>query len=610
MTISIVFTIFAKPNLLNMKKILLLFSLILALAAAQVNAQTTVFYESFDGNEFTGGNDGKWSGSVASGATISTDNEGWTFGGNCYGANYCIRLGSGKSTGSATTPALTQLSSDAILSFRAGSWGTDNTVLSVSISGGGSIDQSTIELQNSVFNTYTVNITGGTPSTTITFTSSGSGKRFFLDEIKVESTVTISQVSSLYELREVEDGGLVYLTFPKSNPGLIEYADKGNIVNAYVRDNTSSVRFANFLPSDAGWHTDTGGALIGAVLGEYHFNNGMPEFTHVSKSIADSILCLDHYHTPTPHIVNNLSNITGDTYRADFVELSDVNISNVGGLYSVEKDGIKIPLVDKFDISYNIPYDLKGRHFIINGILGCNDAGTSSELYYIDIEEIMPQLALDESLNTNGNTIGTYNGREVNITVNRKLNTGMWNTICLPFDIEGFSSIVSSSRLAELKEYNASTNSLEFKSTENLTAGVPYLVFPEEEVSNIVINGAIINSELTPVNVATYTFKGIFDPTTLYAGDTNVLFLGEGNKLYYPNVTNELKAFHAYFETSTGNSANICIDGISSGITTASIDNINDNSMIYNVSGQSVGTSLEQLPKGVYVRSGNKIIIK
>ena len=186
----------------------------------------------------------------------------------------------------------------------------------------------------------------------------------------------------------------------------------------------------------------------------------------------------------------------------------------------------------------------------------------------------------------------------------------MWNTICLPFDIEGFSSIVSASRLAELKGYDAATNTLEFKSTEDLIAGVPYLVFPEEEVSSIVINGAIINNELTPVVASTYTFKGIFDPTTLYAGDQNVLFLGEGNKLYYPNVTNELKAFHAYFETSTGSSANICVDGISSGITTATIEHLNDDSMIYNVNGQSVGTSVNQLPKGVYVRSGNKIIIK
>ena len=587
-----------------MKKILLLFNLILALTVAQVNAQTTVFYESFDGNDFTGGNDGKWSGNIASGATISTDNEDWIFDGKHFGANYCIRLGTNTVTGSATTPKLTQLSGDAILTFNAGSWSKDNTVLTLSINGGGSLDKYDVELGNAVFTTYTVYITNGTPTTTITFTSSSSGKRFFLDEVKIESTTKINQISSLSDLREVDDGELVYLTFAKSNPGLIEYADKGNIVDAYVRDNTSSVRFANFLPSDAGWHTDTGGALIGGVLGEYNLNNGMPEFKHVSKSIADSILCLDHYHTPTPHLIEDFNQLIGDTYRADFVELNDVNINNTNGNYFVEKDGVQIALIDKFQVNYDIPYDLNGRHYIIYGILGPN------ELYYVDIEEIMPQLALDESLNTNGTTIGVYNGREVNITVNRKLNTGMWNTICLPFDIEGFNSIVSSSRLAELKGYDAATNSLEFKSTENLMAGVPYLVFPEEPVSNIVINGTTINNELSPVSVSTYTFRGVFDPTTLYAGDQNVLFLGEGNILYYPNVTNDLKAFHAYFETSTGNSANICIDGILSGITTATIDNISDDSMIYNVSGQSVGTSVKQLPKGVYVRSGNKIIIK
>lgn len=592
-----------------MKKIYLLINLILALTAVKTSAQEIIFYESFDNNEFTGGNDGKWSGSVASGATISTDNTGWSFDGKYYGANYCIRLGTGSVTGSATTPALSQLNGDAILTFNAGSWNNDNTSLILSISGGGTLDVTEpIELTNAMFNTYTVHINGGTSSTKIKF--QGSGKRFFLDEVKIEPTETLQTISSLAELRAVEDGTNVYLSFAKGNPGLIEYVENGNTIDAYVRDNTSSVCFADFLPDDAGWHTDEGGALIGCVKGKYSLNHGMPEFTHVSTSIADSILCLDYYHTPTPVNITDLHQLKMDTYRADLIEVSDISIQNTDGTYYAEKDGVTIPLSNKFGVDYEIPYDLKGRMFNVQAIVGADDTGTSSELYYTNIEEIMPMLALDETLSTNGNIIGYYDGRKVNITVNRKLNTGMWNTICLPFDISDFSSIVSASRLAELNGYDSGSNSLEFKSTEDLKAGVPYLVFPEEDVTSIVINGTYINSVLTPVVESTYTFKGIFDPATLYAGDKNVLFLGNDNTLYYPNVTNDLKAFHAYFETSTGNSANICIDGISSGITTTTLDSLSDDSMIYNINGQSIGTSVEQLPKGVYVRSGNKIIIK
>ena len=127
-------------------KIPLLWLMLLTFNMAQ--AQTDIFYESFDENSYTGGNDGQWSGSVASGGTVSTDNEGWTFD-TAYGANQCIRLGSSKKAGIATTPALTLLHGDATLTFKAGSWGTDGTTLTLTLSGGGTLSQTSFDLKNS-----------------------------------------------------------------------------------------------------------------------------------------------------------------------------------------------------------------------------------------------------------------------------------------------------------------------------------------------------------------------------------------------------------------------------------------------------------------------------
>ena len=138
-----------------------------------------------------------------------------------------------------------------------------------------------------------------------------------------------------------------------------------------------------------------------------------------------------------------------------------------------------------------------------------------------------------------------------------------------------------------------------------------YLVNPSEDVDRIVIQGANIESGLSPISYGAYDMVGIFDPTTLYAGDTNVLFLGEGNTLYYPNVTNDLKGFRAYFRTTgPATEANICIDGVMSGITTATLDGMSNDGPIYNIGGQMVGTSVDRLQKGVYVRAGNKVIVK
>lgn len=149
-----------------------------------------VFYESFDKNDGTGGNDGKWSGNIAIN-DIQYDVAGWTCE-NEKGANMCARFGTSGKKGTATTPALTDLEGDAILTFKAAPWNTEGGKMSVTISDG-TIETSEFELINNTFTEYSVKISGGATSK-ITFTSSED--RFFLDEVKVKqvavATPTIS----------------------------------------------------------------------------------------------------------------------------------------------------------------------------------------------------------------------------------------------------------------------------------------------------------------------------------------------------------------------------------------------------------------------------------
>ena len=423
------------------------------------------------------------------------------------------------------------------------------------------------------------------------------------------SSEVYPEVSSLTDLKALDSGTLAWLSLGRDNPGYIEYAYDANATEAYVRDNATAVRFYDFLPDDPGWHTHTGGALIGRVLGKYEVNKGMPEFTHVDASFADSILCLDYYHEPSVRSFNQISDLTGSTYRADLVEVTYAGITYESGQYFLTRGDEQLSISNRFN-EIDIPADTKYKSYNVTGILGTTSDGSSSQLYCTDIREVVPDLALNEALSNNASLIGVFNGRNVNVTLTRKMTTGTWNTLCLPFDVAEFSDIVASSRLAALSSFNAATNTLEFTSVSSLEAGVPYLVFPEEDVESITIQGTIIDSELKPVSQSTWEFVGIYDPTTLYAGDTSVLFLGEGNTLYYPNVTNDLKAFRAYFRTTGQSSANICVDGISTGITTATLDGNEGDGRIYNVSGQFMGNQTRDLPKGVYLRNGNKIIVK
>ena len=150
------------------------------------------FYESFDQCTGTGGNDGSWSGSIAS-ADFIPDNDGWTVAGNkSYGADQCAKFGISPSNkkpvaGSATTPDIT-LNGTATLTFKAGAWDAtgDGTVLNLSVEGG-TIDKSSVEMVKGAFTDYTANVTGN-GSIQINFATSKG--RFFLDEVLLKSPTT------------------------------------------------------------------------------------------------------------------------------------------------------------------------------------------------------------------------------------------------------------------------------------------------------------------------------------------------------------------------------------------------------------------------------------
>lgn len=163
--------------------------------ASTSGAGTQIFYESFDSEEGTGANDNEWGNDVGSKTLV---NDTWTFS-NGYGAYQCVKLGSSKNRGSATTPALTQLSGDAKLSFKAAAWVNNNetTTLNLSISGGGTLTPTSVTLVKGAWTTYEVQIKDGTPSSKITFeAANASNNRFFLDEVMITTSGSYNYTTS------------------------------------------------------------------------------------------------------------------------------------------------------------------------------------------------------------------------------------------------------------------------------------------------------------------------------------------------------------------------------------------------------------------------------
>lgn len=167
-----------------MKKLYSLFAAVVM--AVAVNAQTVLLNETFDNLSGIGGNDGVWNGNNTGTGPLS-DYPTWTFE-NSGGASQCIKAGSSSKKGVVQSPAISGYEGDVVLTFRAGAWdgNGEKLVLNVSVSGGASVDVSSVTLVKGSFSEYTVNITGFTDGAKVKFEAGDASKsRFFIDDIKV-----------------------------------------------------------------------------------------------------------------------------------------------------------------------------------------------------------------------------------------------------------------------------------------------------------------------------------------------------------------------------------------------------------------------------------------
>ena len=144
-----------------------------------------------------------------------------------------------------------------------------------------------------------------------------------------------------------------------------------------------------------------------------------------------------------------------------------------------------------------------------------------------------------------------------NVRVYRTLTSGMYNTICLPFDLATLDGTpLAGAELLELSDIEVRETEttqdirLQFTEANELTAGMPYLIQPANDITlplefnNVVITateGSTSGSEIV-------TFNGILSPKTFYEGDKSSLFLTSNNILAWPNVTANMNGMRAYFQ--------------------------------------------------------------
>jgi hypothetical protein len=271
------------------------------------------------------------------------------------------------------------------------------------------------------------------------------------------------------------------------------------------------------------------------------------------------------------------------------------------------------------DITSNVGDNTNGIGFLLSmnikaGNTFTLNAGNAAYISKIEIVAI-PGITLDENADDTNTKIEKNNGKTVDVKLTRSLKAGLWNTICLPFNVtaEQVESVLKATGyVKEFDKEDEVSATIFFKPATEMKAGVPYLIKPTADALMLEFKGVTINNvdELNRINGNRYCICGVFGKTKLRTTGTD-LFLNAAGKFVAPAPGKEtMKGFRAYFNVPSNTSAaalNINIDGETTGINNIETETA-VNGKVYNLNGQYVGNSLNGLKKGIYVVNGKKVI--
>lgn len=233
----------------------------------------------------------------------------------------------------------------------------------------------------------------------------------------------------------------------------------------------------------------------------------------------------------------------------------------------------------------------------------------------------LPTISLSES---EENKIETKS--DISISLNRKLVKGVWNTICLPFDVseaQAKSAFGADVRIAALNaESKGNTLMFDNKTAEGIKASMPYLIMPSEvkaddkyEFYNVSIKPENTTPAATVSTSNGFAFKGIYNKVDITQDINNsksyAAFLGANNTLFKAKSGSTTKGFRAYFviPNSTATSAlRVVVDGNATSIKNINCGVVENDDAVYNLQGQRVDA--RSLMPGLYIKAGKKFVVR
>ena len=253
-----------------------------------------------------------------------------------------------------------------------------------------------------------------------------------------------------------------------------------------------------------------------------------------------------------------------------------------------------------------------------------NSKNKENNRFFLDEVTVTESAAREITLNEEKANVIETEGK-ANVTLRRTLYDDGWNTLCLPFSLSEAQAKLAFGDGVELRELEkVEGTTLIFKAVKGLTAGVPCLIRPSRVAedntytfSGVQTTVVTADSRAKDAVGGAISFTGIYSPVdvTGWADSHNeyVAFLGAGNKFFRALSGKPMKAFRAFFivpETTSVAAGEAVIDGTTTAIGELNVDGDKTGGRVYNLNGQCVGTSLDGLQPGIYIRHGKKIVVK
>lgn len=210
---------------------------------------------------------------------------------------------------------------------------------------------------------------------------------------------------------------------------------------------------------------------------------------------------------------------------------------------------------------------------------------------------------------TDGEALSLTTGL-TNVVYNRIFPAG-WSTVCLPFatTATAFGTDVKAQAFA-----SADDNGLNFAEVTELDANKPYLIyFPSETTTPIYLSAEVETTTPVSVTFGDFTFCGSYAASMSMSGKYGVADQGDVQKLMLGGEHSTLGATRAYFTKSGDQPAQIRLN--LDGNTTAidEVEQAGTTFTVYTLQGVLVreqATTLNGLPKGIYIVNGKKMIVK